>query len=45
MSSTEKIHIPTMTDLTSVVHGDAREVLKRIPANTFDAVICDPPYV
>lgn len=44
MPPTEEVQIPTITDLTSVVHGDAREVLKRIPANTFDAVICDPPY-
>ena len=31
-------------DLVSILHGDAREVLKEFPDETFDCLITDPPY-
>jgi site-specific DNA-methyltransferase (adenine-specific) len=27
-----------------VLHGDCRDVLATLPADSFDAVCCDPPY-
>lgn len=29
---------------TQIICGDVRQVLKRQPANSFDACFCDPPY-
>ena len=27
-----------------ILHGDVRRVCKALEANSFDAVLCDPPY-
>jgi len=27
-----------------IIHGDVRRICKTLPANHFDAVLCDPPY-
>jgi site-specific DNA-methyltransferase (adenine-specific) len=32
------------TDLGTYILGDAREILKKMPSETFDAVITDPPW-
>ena len=44
MPSGPAVHIPDATELTSVIHGDARDVLASVPSGTFDHVICYPPY-
>ena len=33
-----------LTEREVVLTGDAREVMATLPANSFDAMLCDPPY-
>lgn len=30
--------------LNKVIHGDCLEELKKLPDNSIDSVVCDPPY-
>lgn len=35
---------PYVRDRVALFHGDCREVLKRVPDASFDALVTDPPY-
>jgi len=38
----QKIYLAKI--LNTIVHGDCLDVLKRLPDNSVDQIICDPPY-